>query len=190
MQKILVSLMLLISSFARAETDPCELSQYPIKWKSNLSHPESYELPAIFYKTNNSKVIISVSKAINFVERNMATHKAYLKSAKVFIISSLSKLPKNKLVDHSSLWMPTEGLQGQELNKAIHVMAGYQGLFEGVLLNNEASVSINEKLITSSNTVYMVGKDPEPANGLDYVHKLVVSNSNNILFSKCWIDSK
>ena len=120
----------------------------------------------------------------------MATHKPYLKNAKAFIIRSLSELPKGKLVDHSSLWIPTEGLQGQELNKAIHVMAGYQGLFEGLLLNNEASISINEKLITSSNTVYMIGKDPEPVHGLDYIHKLVVSSSNNIVFSKCWIDSK
>lgn len=190
MQKILVLLVFLVSSFVNAETDPCESNQYPVKWKSNLSHPESYELPAIFYKTNNSKVIVSVSKAINFVERNMATHKPYLKNAKAFIINSLSELPPNKLVDHSSLWIPTEGLRGQELNKAIHVMAGYQGLFEGVLLNNDASVSINEKLVSSSNTVYMVGKDPEPAHGLNYVHKLVVSNSNNIVFSKCWLDSK
>ena len=190
MQKILVLLAFFVSSFVRAETDPCESNQYPIKWKSSLSHPESYELPAIFYKTNNSKVIVSVSKAINFVERNMATHKPYLKNAKAFIISSLSELPKNKLVNHSRLWVPTERLQGQELNKAIHVMASYQGLFEGVLLNNEASVSINEKLISSSNTVYMVGKDPKPAHGLNYVHKIVVSSSDNVVFSKCWLDSK
>ena len=68
--------------------------------------------------------------------------------------------------------------------------ASYQGLFEGVLLNNEASVSINEKLISSSNTVYMVGKDPKPAHGLNYVHKIVVSSSDNVVFSKCWLDSK
>lgn len=190
MQKILVLLVFLVSCIVRAETDPCESNQYPVKWKSNLSHPESFELPAIYYKTNNSKVIVSASKAINFVEKNMATHKPYLKNAKAFIIRSLSELPKGKLVDHSSLWIPTEGLQGQELNKAIHVMAGYQGLFEGLLLNNEASISINEKLITSSNTVYMIGKDPEPVHGLDYIHKLVVSSSNNIVFSKCWLDSK
>ena len=94
----------------------------------------------------------------------MATHKPYLKNAKEYIINSLinslSELPKNKLVDHSKLWIATERLKGQELNKTIHVMAGYQGLFEGLLLNNEASVSIDEKLIASSNTVYMFGKDP------------------------------
>ncbi len=190
MHKFLILMVFLASSLVYADSDPCESNLYPVKWKSNLSHPVSYELPAIFYKTNNSKVIVSVSKAINFVEGNMATHKPYLKSAKEYIINSLSELPKNKLVDHSNLWIATEGLKGQELNKAIHVMAGYQGLFEGLLLNNEASVSINEKLIVSSNAVYMVGKDPAPVHGLDYVHKLIVSNSNDIVFSKCWLDSK
>lgn len=190
MRKFLVLMIFLASSLVYADSDPCESNKYPVKWKSDLSHPVSYELPAIFYKTNNSKVIVSVSKAINFVEGNMSTHKPYLKSAKEYIINSLSVLPKNKLVDHSNLWIATEGLQGQELNKAIHVMAGYQGLFEGLLLNNEASVSINEKLIASSNTLYMVGKDPAPVHGLAYVHKLIVSNSNDIVFSKCWLDSK
>ncbi|TMO88063.1 hypothetical protein CWC12_07635 [Pseudoalteromonas ruthenica] len=51
-------------------------------------------------------------------------------------------------------------------------------------------MKVNEKLIASSNTVYMVGKDQAPVNGLDYVHKLIVSNSNDIIFSKCWLDSK
>ena len=190
MRKILVLMVFLVSSLVHADSDPCESNSYPVKWKSGLSNPISYELPAIYYKTNNSKVIISVSKAKSFVEGNMATHKPYLKNAKEYIINSLSELPKNKLVDHSNLWIATEGLQGQELNKAIHVMAGYQGLFEGLLLNNEASVSINEKLIPSSYAVYMVGKDPAPVHGLDYVHKLVVSNSNNIVFSKCWQDRK
>ena len=190
MRKFLVLMVFLASSLVYADSDPCESNQYPVKWKSDLSHPVSYELPAIFYKTNDSKVIVSVSKAINFVESNMAAHKPYLKSAKEYIINSLSELPKNTLLDHSNLWIATEGLQGEELNKAIHVMAGYQGLFEGLLLNNEASVKVNEKLIASSNTVYMVGKDPTPVHGLDYVHKLIVSNSNDIVFSKCWLDSK
>jgi len=190
MRYILVLIILLTSSLLYAESDPCELNHYPVKWKSDLSHPVTYELPAIFYKSSNSKVIVSVSKAIDFVERNMATHKPYLENAKAFIVSSLSELPKNKLVDDSSLWIPTGGLQGQELSKAIHVMATYQRLFESVLLNNEATVSINDKLIASSNTVYMVGRYPEPVHGLDYVHKLVVSNSDNIVFSKCWLDSK
>ncbi|USD28440.1 hypothetical protein J8Z24_16260 [Pseudoalteromonas sp. SCSIO 43201] len=190
MCKFLILMVFLASSLACADSDPCESNQYPVKWKSDLSHPVSYELPAIFYKTNNSKVIVSVSKAINFVEGNMATNKPYLKSAKEYIINSLADLPKNKLVDHSNLLIMTEGLKGQELNKAIHVMAGYQGLFEGLLLNNEASVSINEKLIASSNTAYMIGRDPAPLHGLDYVHKLIVFNSNDIVFSKCWLDSK
>ncbi|MCG7541070.1 hypothetical protein EXT48_16955 [Pseudoalteromonas sp. CO348] len=190
MRKFLVLMVFLASSLVYADSDPCELNQYPVKWKSDLSHPVSYELPAIFYKTNNSKVIVSVSKAINFAEGNMETHKPYLKSAKEYIINSLSELPKNKLVDHSNLWITTKRLQGQELNKAIHVMAGYHGLFEGLLLNNEASVSINEKLIASSNTVYMIGKGLAPVHGLGYVHKLIVSNSNDIIFSKCWLDSK
>lgn len=190
MRQILVLIVFFTSNLVNAESDPCESDDYPIKWKSDLSHPLTYGLPAIFYKTNNSKVIVSVTKAINFVEGNMATHKPYLKDAKKHIISTLSELPKKQLVDHSNLWISTEGLQGQELNKAIHVMAGYQGLFEGLLLNNEASVRINEKLIASSNTMYMVGKDPNPIHGLDYVHKLVVFNANDIVFTKCWLGRK
>lgn len=48
MQKILVLAVILVSGFVKAESDPCESTQYPVKWESELVHPESYELPAIF----------------------------------------------------------------------------------------------------------------------------------------------
>ncbi|PLT24183.1 hypothetical protein [Pseudoalteromonas sp. MelDa3] len=190
MQKILVLAVFLVSGFVKAESDLCESTQYPVKWESELVHPESYELPAIFYKTNYSKVILPVSKAIDFVKNNMANHKAYLKDAKAYILESLSKLPKNKLIDHSNLLIATDGLQGRELSKAIHVMAGYQGLFDGLLLKNEASVSINGNWVNSSSVTYMVGNDPAPLDDLSFVHKLIVSNSNQVVFEKCWLDRK
>ncbi|WP_298445760.1 hypothetical protein [uncultured Ferrimonas sp.] len=190
MHIFLMLVMLIVSGSVKAETDPCDLSNYPVKWKSQLVHPNSYDLPAIFHKSDNSKVIVSATKAINYVKTNMAEHTPYLKDAKAYILNSLSSLSNDKLLEQSELWIALEGLQGQELNKAIHVMAGYQGLFEGLLLQNEASVSINGKLVSSSNAVYMVGKDPAPLDELNYVHKLIVTNSSQIIFNKCWLDSK
>ena len=76
------------------------------------------------------------------------------------------------------------------MSKAIHVMAGYQGLFEGLLLKNEASVSINGNWVNSSSVTYMVGNDPALLDDLSFVHKLIVSNSNQVVFEKCWLDRK
>ncbi|CAM4187645.1 hypothetical protein [Pseudoalteromonas byunsanensis] len=68
-------------------------------------------------------------------------------------------------------------------------MYDYQGLFEGALFNRSAVVEIGKKVIEKTTGKYMVGKDPEPMHGLDYVHKLSISHKNDVVFEKCCNDS-
>lgn len=101
-----------------------------------LHHTNSFSLPAIYYKQGDTRVIVSTEKAIVFVKQNMSDSKGYLAKAKSHIISSLKNISSSEIIDQSVLQIPLEGLASEELNVGIHVMAGYQGLFEGVLFNN------------------------------------------------------
>jgi len=92
------------------------------------------------------------------------------------------------IIDQSNLQIPLEGLASEELNVGIHVMVGYQGLFEGVLFNNEAAVEVDGKLVSETTATYMVGEDLDPINEFKVVHKLNVVYKNSLVFKKCWLD--
>ncbi len=181
--------LVLFSSLARADSDPCDSYINPIKWESELSHPLAYDLPAVFYPTDNSQVIVSAKTLINDIQNNMADHEPFLKNAKAYILDSLTRLPKAQVIDVKDLMMAMDGLQGEALTTAIHVMNGYQLAFESLLLNHEASVSVDGVLVSSSHVAYRVSRDPDPSTNHDFdvVHQVVASRSNEIVFSRCWL---
>ncbi len=188
MCKFIIFLFGLIATTAKA--DSCDIGNFPIKWQDTLYHASSYSTPAIFYKSNNSRVIVSVKDAILYIKDNMSEHKAFLKKAKYHIIDSLKRVDKSKVIDYSSLLISLEGLGPEELNVGIHVMSGYQGIFEGTLLNKTAAVEIDGNLVSQTNGKYTIGKDPAPVHGLDFVHRLTIGKQDNVVFKKCWMDSK
>ncbi|GAA5187342.1 hypothetical protein [Ferrimonas gelatinilytica] len=185
MRNLIVSLVILFSFAVKADTDPCDVDSYPIKGEKVLHHAKSFSLPAIYYKQGNVRVIISKEKAIDFVNNNMTDSKAYLAKAKSHIINSLMNISDSEMVDQSSLQIPLEGLVSAELNVGIHVMAGYQGLFEGVLFNNEAVVEVDKKLVPETTATYMVGEDPQPIDEFKVVHKLKVVYKSSLVLENC-----
>ena len=187
MSKFFILVCVFISTFAKAEPDSCDLNIYPIKWQDTLMHAESYSLPAISYTKDNSRVIVSVNDALSFVKASMSEHKPFLKKAKTHIIQSLQKLNEKKIIDYSILLVNLDSLTGEELNIGIHVMAGYEGIFEGTLLNKKAAVEVNNDLVVKTKGKYFIGKDPSPMHGLDYVHKLSIAHKNTSVFKKCWM---
>ena len=190
MRNLIVSLVILFSSCVKADTDPCDVDSYPIKDKKILHHANSFSRPAIYYKQGNTRVIISKEMAIAFVKKNMSDSKDYLAKAKSYIIHSLMKISGSEINDQSNLQIPLKGLVSEELNVAIHVMAGYQGLFEGVLFNNEAAVEVDGKLVPETTATYMIGEDPHPIDEFKVVHKINVVYKNSSVFNKCWLDVK
>ena len=131
MQKILVLLVFLVSCIVRAETDPCESNQYSVKLKSNLSHPESFELPAIFYKTNNSKIIVSVSKAINFVEKNIPSPKEQGK-VKDYVILTVDAGEESAVVKVKSEYINIMFIDTLSFRKIDNNWKIYNKVFEGI----------------------------------------------------------
>lgn len=190
MYKALASILLLPTLLVKADTDPCERDDYPIKWQLPLTNATTYSLPAIYYEHENSKIIVSVSNAFEITQKNMAEHKSYLKAAKLHILNTLQQLPKGALVNSSQLWIPTQGLEDDSLNKAIHVMAGYQFLFEYALFNKRAVVEVDNQIIENTTAKHTVGKDQFPLDDLEIVHKTVIFKNRNIVFSKCWLDRR
>lgn len=190
MRNLIVSLVIFFSSCVKANTDPCGFDSYPIKGEKILHHANSFSLPAIYYKQGNTRVIVSKDMAMAYVNKNMSDHKGYLSQAKSHILNSLSKISGSEIIDQSNLQIPLDGLVSDELNVGIHVMAGYQGLFEGMLFNNEAAVEIDGKLVYETTATYIVGEYPQPIDEFKVVHKLNVVYKNSSVFSKCWLDVK
>ena len=190
MRNLIVSLVILFSSFVKADTDPCDVDSYPIKGEKVLLHANAFSLPAIYYKQGRTRIIVSKDMTIAYVKKNMSGNKGYLAQAKSHILNSLYKISGSEIIDQSNLHIPLEGLVSDELNVGIHVMAGYQGLFEGMLFNNEAAVEVDGKLVYETTATYMVGEDPKPIDEFRMVHKLNVVYKNSYVFNKCWLDVK
>ena len=190
MRNLIVSLVILFSSFVEADIDPCDVDSYPAKGEIVLHHATSFSLPAIYYNQGNTRVIVSKNMAIAYVKKNISENKGYLAQAKSHILNTLNKISDSEIIDQSNLQIPLEGLVSDELNVGIHVMAGYQGLFEGVLFNNEAAVEVDGKLVYETTATYMVGEDPQPIDEFKMVHKLNVVYKNSSVFNKCWLDVK
>lgn len=174
----------------KADTDPCGVNSYPIKGEKVLHHANSFSLPAIYYKQGSARAIISKEKAIAFVKNNMFGSKGYLAQVKSHIINSLMNISGSEIIDQSSLQITLEGLVFEELNMGVHVMAGYQGLSEGVLFNNETVVEVDGKFVPETTATYMVGEDPQAIDEFKVVHKLNVVYKNSLIFNKCWLDIK
>lgn len=190
MHHLFVSLIILFSSFVKADTEPCDVDSYPVKAEKILHHANSFSLPAVYYKQGNARVIISTEKAIAFVRQNMSENTDYVAEAKSSILSSLKGMDGSEIIDQSVLHMPLEGLTFEELNVGIHVMEGYRGLFEGVLFNQEAAVEVDGKLVSNTKATYMVGDYPQPMEDFNLVHKLNVIYKTNLVFTTCWLDQK
>lgn len=188
MRSFIVFLVILFSSFVKADADPCDVDSYPTKGETILHHANSFSLPAIYYNQGNVRIIIPKDMAIAHVKKYMSDNKGYLAQAKSHILNTLNKLSGSEIIDQSNLQIPLEGLVSDELNVGIHVMAGYQGLFEGVLFNNEAAVEVDGKLVYDTTAIYMVGEDPHPIDEFKIVHKLNVVYKNSSVFIKCWLD--
>lgn len=190
MRNLIGSLVIFFSAFVKAGTDPCDVDSYPIKGEKVLHHVNSFSLPAIYFKQGNTRIIVSRDMAIAYVKKNMPDHKGYLAQAKSHILNTLNKISGSEIINQSNIQIPLEGLVSDELNVGIHVMAGYQELFEDVLFNNEAAVEVDGKLVHETTATYMVGEDPQPIDEFKMVHKLNVVYKNSSVFNKCWLDVK
>ena len=178
------------TSHCLANTDPCDLNHYPIKWQSELKHPVAYTMPAIYYENNGSKIFVSATDAITFLTQNMSEQQPYLKNAKRQVLETLQQLDNDDIVNYTELLSPFDGLEPEKLNTAIHIMAAYEGMFEGLLLNQKAVVKIREDIVLESNAKFMVGNDPNTLGEFKSVNKLYIWTETNSIFTKCWLTPK
>ena len=179
MKKLIASCCLLLSVNVFAGEDPCLSPDIPLKWQKQLEHPLTYTTPAIYLQNDNARVLLPVS---NIRPENMNESRSYLLGAKKHILDALGNLDKAAVVDYESLFIPLEGLSGEELQVAIHVMHGLNQMIEHGLLSKLAAVEVNGKLVSTSTVSYRTGKDPDPTHGLSFFHSVKIKHQDNILY--------
>ncbi|MDP2560104.1 hypothetical protein [Psychrobium sp. 1_MG-2023] len=180
-----ISFLAFISS---ASEDPCDTNNYPIKNSRKLTHPPSYSLPAIYYRKDNSTVIVPVKDAIELTKENINNANSILKLVKTNILNSLNDIEIDELIDSESLWSWPDKIPQENYEVAIQTVIGYQAIFEKSLLRNLAVVKIDDSLVESSFFKYSHGTDSTATDKFNQVHKVVVLNKNKIIYERCWFD--
>tara|TARA_R110000751_G_C13565226_1_gene457954 strand:+ start:60 stop:629 length:570 start_codon:yes stop_codon:yes gene_type:complete len=188
MPKVVSCLVLFLSFIVSANEDPCDANNYPIQNSRELIHPKSYTLPAIYYRKNNSTVIVPVKVAIELTRENINDANSVLKLVKENILSSLSNIEVDELIDSDSLWAWPSELPQENYEVAIQTVVGYQAIFEKSLLRNLAVVKIDDSLVENSFFKYIHGTDSKATGKFNQVHKVVVLNKDNIIYERCWLD--
>ena len=186
--KPLAYFLTLFSFSAWAGVDPCEVYDYPVIWEKNIIPGSAYELPAIYTERNGIKSIVSVQDAHSLISNSMSSHQPYLKKAKQDILQKLKSIESKKLINERELWIDLDGLQGQQLNTAIHIMAGYQNMFVEALLENIASIEIDGSLETTAKATFMKGSFQEENKTTTTVSNLLIRSNNKVIYQYCRLD--
>ena len=118
----------------------------------------------------------------------MNSHRPYLQEAKENILQKLNNIKSKQLVNERQLWISLDGLQGQELNVAIHIMAGYQSMFVEALLENIASIETDGSMVTTAKATFMKGIFQESDKTTSSVNNLLIRNDSEVIYQNCWID--
>ena len=189
MEKIvLVSFFLLLfSSAAVGEYDPCSLDIYPIVQTRNIEHAQSVEQPAVFLVNENARVYLSVSDLIEFSTSNPNPHIPYLGETIEYFTSSLKGIPKPTR-NISFLQPDLSALEGKEQQIAINVYGFIIKGFQAGLFNSKAMITINGDVISSSTFTHQKGEEPNSIDEYNKVHKIKFINNGTLIYDSCWMD--
>lgn len=196
MSKITGCLLFFLTFLASASENPCGIDNYPIINSRELTHPTSYLLPAIYYQKDNVTVIVPIKVAIDLVQEDIiALSQEGIESvnsvvvlAKNTILNSLKIINVNELVNSADLWVSPATVPEKSFPVALHVMIGYQAVFEKSLLRDLAVVKVDGISVKRSFFKYIHGVDSTTSDEYDQVHKVVVLTGNNLIYERCWID--
>lgn len=183
---VLVLSISYMSFCAWAEEDPCDYHGYPIEWERNLLHPVSVSSPSIYLDVEQSRLTISVSTALKLIEENMGSEKSFFESARNHIIQSLESV-RQPLTNADEFFIAMDDLTGQELQTAIHIMFGFQKVFEHALMTERASVQIRDDMISTSTASFRTGMYDGP-DEFNKVKMLLVRSSTDLVYKICWLD--
>ena len=189
MEKIvLVSFFLLLfSSAAVGEIDPCSLDTYHIIQTRDIEHALSVEQPAVYLVNENSRVYMSVSDFIELSTSNPNPHIPYLDETIEYFTSSLKGISK-PTKNISFLQPDLSALVGKEQQIAINVYGFIIKGFHAGLFNSKAMITINGDVISSSTFTLQKGEEPNPIDEYNKVHKIKFINSGTLIYDSCWMD--
>ena len=80
--KFLPVIILFISSVTLANEDPCERTDYPVTTVKEFKTLADNSFPSVYRHDDNSKVTVTVLKLKSIIEKEMRSHRPYLKKGK------------------------------------------------------------------------------------------------------------
>ncbi|ANB20147.1 hypothetical protein A6K25_01920 [Alteromonas stellipolaris] len=189
MEKIVLVLffLLLFSSEAQAEYNPCSLDIYPVVQTRELGHSPSIEHPAVFLANENSRVYLSVSDLIEFSTSNPNSYIPYLDETIKYFTNSLKGITK-PAKNISFLQPDLSSLEGKEQQIAINVYGFIIKGFQAGLFNSKAMVTVNDNTVSSSTFTLQKGEEPNPIDEYSKVHKIKFISNGTLIYDSCWID--
>jgi len=181
MEKIalVLSFLILFSSEAKSEYNPCSLDIYPIVQTSELTHSPSVEHPAVFLANENARIYLSVSDLIELSTSNTNPHTPYLDETIEYFSNSLKGI--SKPAKNISFLQPEQQI-------AINVYGFIIKGFQAGLFNSKAMVTINGNIVSSSTFTLQKGEEPNSIDEYSKVHKIKFISNGTLIYDSCWMD--
>ena len=186
--KFLPVIILFISSVTLANEDPCERTDYPVTTVKEFKTLADNSFPSVYRQDNNSKVTVTVLKLKSIIEKEMRSHRPYLKKAKEHLLSSLQKLSTTESINEKELWLNASNMNSEEQQVASHVMAGIQEAFVIALFTESAFVEVNNQPIKKLQVRFLEGVDEAiTTHEHNKVKNIRFVSDNTLIFQKCWL---
>ena len=179
--------LLLFSSEATSQYDPCSFDIYPVIQKREIEHSRSIEYPAVFLANKSSRVYLSVSDLIEFSTSNLDPNIPYLEETVEYFTSRLNGISE-QTKDISFLQPDLSTLKGKQQQIAINIYGFIIKGFQTGLFNSSAMVSIHGDSVSSSIFTLQKGEEPNPIDEYNKVHKIKFISDGTLIYDSCWMD--
>ncbi len=186
--KFLPVIILFFSCFTLADEDPCERTDYPVTTVKEFNTLAGKKFPSVYRQNETSKVSVPVLKLISIIEKEMRSHRPYLKKAKDHLLSSLQKISPTESVNEKLLWLNSDNMNSEEQQVATHVMFGIQEALLIALFTESAFVEVNNQPIKKLKVRFLEGIDETiTTHENNKVKNIRFESANTLVFQKCWL---